>query len=264
LDALLAGIATEDAAVGDDPGADFSRSDALVEQYGVTVGQVWQLGEHRLAVGDCGDESLVSHLMDGDTAGACVTDPPYGIGREGILNDRPDGLRELFARCLAAMPIENGVVIAFQSPRLFPEWLDEIRSAGHQFERALWFYDETDVTFPWRGWLMTSQVALVSSIGKPEWNDAGPYHHDCYIVKTAGKQDDSGGHPTAKPLDVMEDLVAHTNGLVYEPFAGSGTTIIACERLGRTCYAVELSPAYAAVSIKRWADMTGLTPRRVD
>ena len=52
-------------------------------------------------------------------------------------------------------------------------------------------------------------------------------------------------------------------GLVYEPFSGSGTTIIACEQLGRKCRAIEISPAYVAVALQRWADATGKTPKLV-
>jgi len=235
------------------------KAEELRIKWGVETGQLWQLGEHRLVCGDCTDKAVVDKVMQGEVAGAVVTDPPYGINREGIENDDPEGLQALFDGCLAVMPIENAVVIAFQSPRLFPVWLDAIREHNQKFERALWFYDETDVTFPWRGWLMTSQIALVSSVGQPKWSK-DEYHHDCYLVKTAGKQDDSGGHTTAKPLDVIEDLVKHTDGNVYEPFSGSGTTLIACERLGRKCRAVEISPAYVAVAIQRWVDVTGGEP----
>lgn len=245
---------------GEDPGAQIDKAEELRVKWQVETGQLWALGEHRLICGDCTDAAVVARVMGGEKAQACVTDPPYGINREGVANDDPEGLRALFDGCLAAMPITDGVLIAFQSPRLFPVWLDATRDAIWAFERALWFYDETDVTFPWRGWLMTSQIALVSSIGKAAWNKSAPYHHDCYIVKTAGKQDDSGGHTTAKPLDVVEDLAAHTTGLVFEPFSGSGTTLIACERLGRRCRAVEISPGYVAVALERWATMTGRTP----
>lgn len=111
---------------------------------------------------------------------------------------------------------------------------------------------------------MTSQIALVSSIGSPQWQDHGPYHHDTYMVKTAGQQDDSGGHTTAKPLDVVLDLVAHTTGIVYDPFVGSGTTLIAAHRLGRVCYCVELNPQYADVVLRR-AEAEGITPiERID
>jgi DNA modification methylase len=226
------------------------RAAEVLEKWGVKPGDLWQIGEHRLICGDCTDAAVVARVMGGEKAGAVVTDSPYGINREGIENDDPEGLRALFDGCLRVMPIENGVVINFQSPRLYPVWVDAIRQAGHEHQRALWFYDETDVTFPWRGWIMCSQIAIVSSIGKPEWSKDN-YHHDCYIVKTAGKQDDSGGHTTAKPLDIVQDLVAHTTGDVYEPFSGSGTTLVACENLRRRCRAIEISPAYVAVALER-------------
>lgn len=235
------------------------RAEELREKWGVTLGQMWQLGDHRIICGDCTDKAVVDRVMMGEKADAVVTDPPYGINRIGIENDNPDGLRSLFDGCLLVMPIDNAVVIAFQSPRLFPVWLDAIRANKQKFERALWFYDETDITFPWRGWIMTSQIALVSSVGQPKFSE-DVYHHDCYLVKTAGKQDDSGGHTTSKPLDVIENLVKHTDGIVYEPFSGSGTTIIACENLGRKCRAIEISPAYVAVAIQRWVDVTGKEP----
>ena len=268
LDAYLESLAKDTGAVigetpAEDQGAQIDKAEELRVKWGVELGQLWQLGEHRLICGDCTDKAVVDRVMGGEKAGAVVTDPPYGINREGIENDNPKGLQKLFENCLSVMPIENAVIIAFQSPRLFPVWLDAVRNNKQKFERALWFYDETDVTFPWRGWLMTSQIAIVSSTGNPKWSE-GEYHHDCYIVKTAGKQYNTGGHTTAKPLDIVENLVLHTTSDIYEPFSGSGTTLIACERLNRKCRAVEISPAYCAVAIQRWVDMTGQEPVLLD
>ena len=70
-------------------------------------------------------------------------------------------------------------------------------------------------------------------------------------------------HPTQKPIDLFAIPIRNhtaTGGIVYDPFSGSGTTIIACEQLGRKCRAVEISPAYVAVAIERWATHTGGTP----
>jgi len=70
-----------------------------------------------------------------------------------------------------------------------------------------------------------------------------------------------GGHSTQKPLECMAKPIRnHTFEVIYEPFLGSGTTIIACENLGRKCRAVEISPAYVAVALERWATATGKTP----
>ena len=74
-----------------------------------------------------------------------------------------------------------------------------------------------------------------------------------------------GGHSTQKPLECMERPIRnHEFDVVYDPFCGSGTTIIACERLGRRCRAVEIEPGYVAVALERWATMTGQTPVLVE
>jgi len=189
-------------------------------------------------------------VMGGEKAGACVTDSPYGINREGIENDDPEGLRALFDGVLSCMPIDNGVVINFQSPRLFPAWIDATRAAGHKFERALWMHKANDVTNPWRGWMMNGEAILVSSLGSPVWQKTSAVQ-DCYTVThdTAVKI----SHKSVKPLGVVQDVLSHVGGIVYEPFAGSGTTLVACENLGRKCRAVEISPAYCAVILERMA-----------
>lgn len=205
--------------------------------------------------------------MQGEKAGAVMTDPPYGINREGIENDDPEGLAELFDGCLSVMPVENAVIIAFQSPRLFPVWLDAIRAHGHKFERELWMYKPNDETFPWRGWLQTSEAILLSSFGKAEWLRFDPFAHDCYSPTTLGSElQKSWGkaHASVKPIAVIQDLISRIGGIVYDPFLGSGTTLIACERLGRKCRAAEISPAYCAVAIQRWVDMTGGIPELVE
>jgi hypothetical protein len=259
---LWAGDAPEDV----EPQID--KAEELRVKWGVESGQLWQLGEHRIVCGDCTDAGIIERLMQGEQAGAVVTDSPYGINREGIEHDDPEGLQALFDGCLSVMPVENAVVINFQSPRLFPVWLDAIRAHGHQFNRLLWMYDENDQTKPWHYWLMCSQAISVSSVGKPEWAECKS-HHDTYVIGLsrewrAGGEGNEFAHASVKPEGVIADLLGHTTGIVYEPFSGSGTTLIACERLGRKCRAVEISPAYVAVAIQRWVDVTGGTPELVD
>ena len=234
------------------------KAEELRVKWGVETGQLWQLGEHRLVCGDCTDKAVVDKVMQGEVAGAVVTDSPYGINREGVENDDPEGLRKLFDGCLAVMPIENAVVINFQSPRLFPVWLDALRDAGQKFERALW-WREIGNAKPWRGFRMQGECILVSSVGSPTWDETRS-DPDTFDDRNPRRD----GHPTQKPTDVIEALTGHTTGIVYDPFLGSGTTLIACERLGRKCRAVEISPAYCAVAIQRWVDVTGGTPELMD
>ncbi len=110
-----------------------------------------------------------------------------------------------------------------------------------------------------------------------------PKHEPCwYAVRKGGKrnftedrtqttlweinkpQKSETGHSTQKPVECMARPIRnHDSEFVYEPFSGSGTTIIACEQLGRKCRAIEISPAYVAVALQRWADATGKTPKLV-
>ena len=251
----------------EDPGPQIDKAEELRVKWGVESGQLWQLGEHRLICGDCTDRAVVERVMGGEKAGAVVTDPPYGINREGIENDSPEGLRALFDGCLSVCPAENAVIVAFQSPRLFPVWLDAIRAHGHKFERMLWMYKPNDETFPWRGWLQKSEAILLSSVGKPEFVRVDPFAHDVYSPTTLGKELDKteGWHASVKPLAVVQDLISRIGGaIVYEPFAGSGTSLIACERLNRKCRAIEISPGYVGVAIERWVDMTGGEPVKIN
>ena len=78
------------------------------------------------------------------------------------------------------------------------------------------------------------------------------------------KQSYIHGHPAMFSVGFAEYFVAAWPGDVYDPFSGSGTTIIACERLGRRCRAVEIEPGYVAVCLERWATMTSQTPTLLD
>jgi len=253
---------------GADAEPQIDKAEELRQKWDVQSGQMWQLGEHRIICGDCTDRAVVERVMGGEKADCVVTDSPYGINREGIENDDPKGLRLLFDKCLAVMPTHDAVIINFQSPRLFPVWLDAIRYAGHKFERLLWMYDENDQTKPWHYWLMCSQAICISSVGKPMWAECKA-HHDTYTIGLSREWRSGGAgndfsHASVKPVGLIQDLMSHTVGVVYEPFSGSGTTLIACENLSRKCRAVEISPAYVAVAIQRWVDVTGKEPILLD
>ena len=232
------------------------------------LGDLWAIGPHRLLVADCTDPTNVERLMGGERADAVVSDPPYGQNQDGVTNDEPEGLRELFDGCLAVLPADNAVVIVFQSTRLFPMWLDAIRSFDHKFERALTYYDTGGwSTFPWRGWMPHSQIILVSSVGKPRWAANPTYVRDVYSVNNQLHADSTfvSAHPTMKHLDTVQSLVEHAtdSGIVYDPFLGSGTTMVAAHRVGRRCYGMEIAPRYADVILRR-AEAEGLTCERID
>ena len=75
-----------------------------------------------------------------------------------------------------------------------------------------------------------------------------------------------GSHPTPKPVELWQKMLirfSRDGAIIYEPFDGTGTTLIACENLSRKCRAIEISPAYVAVALQRWADLTGKTPELI-
>lgn len=272
-----------------DAGPEFDRAEELREKWNVEPGQVWTLGRHRIACGDSTGPEVVRALLAGERAHVAITDPPYGIGVAGVTgDDRDEGSLTAFnaawlPRCLEAIE-PPGLLISFHSTRTFPTLLDPARGAGFRFLRMLTLYKRTDRSFPWRGWILVSESILLFQSG-----DGNPFQptaqdtdctlsHDTYLHSdgTEGMEwreegfergDSDRSHPTPKPLWVVEDLMAKTSprdGIVFDPFLGSGTTLIAAERLSRACRGIELEPRYVAVTLERWATMTGQEPRMED
>ena len=125
-------------------------------------------------------------------------------------------------------------------------------------------YKAAQMSFPWRGWILTSESILISTVGKGDWQDVHPYNHDCYYMPEVSGElpDDIGWHGSVKPLHVVKDILQRTvkrKGIVYDPFGGSGTTMVACEQLGRLCRMIEIEPKYVAVILERMATL-GLEP----
>lgn len=247
----------------EDPGAQIDRAEELRVKWSTERGQVWEIGRHRLMCGDATRIEDVQSLMNGVRVGSVITDPPYGIERQGITNDAPEGLSQLYLEVLSILPCEDAVVIAFQSPRLFPVWLGSVVAAGHKFERSLWSYKPNGIRFPWRGWILKSDIILVSTLGTPSWPDNPPNCHDTYTYTHQFEIEHTGSwHGSVKPLEEVCNLIGHTVGDVYDPFLGSGTTMVAAEQLGRICYGMEIEPKYVAVALERMAGM-GLEPKLV-
>jgi site-specific DNA-methyltransferase (adenine-specific) len=249
------------------------RAAELQKKWNTARGDLWEIASksvagkcHRILCGDSTNAEDVQRVMRGEKAQAVVTDSPYGIGREGIANDNPVGLRVLFGEVVQNLPVENAVIVNFQSPRLFTVWLDSIREHGHKFERMLWLYAANNEAKPWRGWILKSESILISTFGKGQWNEVKPYSHDCYYVTSVGNElpkDWGKTHTSVKPLSVVSDLarrVCPDGAIVFDPFLGSGTTLVACEQTGRIGRGIEIEPKYVAVCLERLSVATGKTP----
>ena len=231
----------------------------------------------------CGDSTKkgdVEWVMAGEKAALVLTDPPYGISQPGVPHDSPEEHGDLIRGAVGNLPMDEqvgAICISFQSPRTFPVWLDAIRDAGHDFKRMLWLYKQTQCGYPWQGWILKSESILVSSVGNATWRDVHPYAHDTYLrnevsVRTEPEElrggiPEGSWHGSVKPMEVVSDLMKRTSiegDLIFDPFLGSGTTLIAAEQLGRRCYGLEISPQYCDVILARWETLTGNKAERVE
>jgi DNA modification methylase len=236
-------------------------------------GDLWLLGKHRLLCGDSTSATDVARLLDGAVPALMVTDPPYGV--EYDPEWRMDaGLTGNTARMGKVMNDDRADWT--EAWKLFPGDVAYVYHAGvfastvqQSLERA---------GFAIRAQIIWAKDRLALSRGDYHWQ-----HEPCwYAVREGGKghrtddrtqttlwsipaRDDAGhGHGTQKPVECMERPVRnHLADTVYEPFAGSGTTVIACERTGRACLAMELDPGYCDVVVRRWEEFTGRKAERV-
>jgi DNA modification methylase len=276
VDLTLAGFSDRELqALGanQNPGlTDPDETPALPAEPVTTLGDVWVLGRHRLICGDCTDPAIAAEVLDGVAPHLMVTDPPYGVSY------RPEWRNEVVRN--------DGIKVA---ARATGEVLNDDRADW----REAWALFPGDVAYVWHGALHAATVAQsLETSGFPIraqiiWDKTrlvigrGDYHwqHEpaWYAVRKgktghwAGDRKQTTvwgishlksetGHGTQKPVECMKRPIENNSSpgqAVYEPFSGSGTTIIAAEMTGRACFAVELAPAYVDVAVQRWQAFTG-------
>jgi DNA modification methylase len=211
-------------------------------------GDLWILGEHRVLCGDSTKAEDMDRLMNGEIVCGIVTDPPYGIGI--------DGQKESICK----NPKHNRKAHAFlgwDSSRPDKSLFDSLLSMNcpSAIFGGNYFADLLPAT---RGWIYWSkgQDGLTMSDGELAWtNLSKPLR--CVKVNRAALH--GSQHPTQKPVEVMIFTIKYIepkDGIIYDPFLGSGTTLIASEQLGRKCYGMEISPNYCDVIVKRWENLT--------
>ena len=249
----------------------------------VKPGDVWVLGDHRIMCGDSTRPEDVARLMAGHTATLMATDPPYLVNYQGGTHPKSRANAPAGAKRdkhwddytdpttgtafyvdfinVAKQHLEPNVAVY--------QWYADVRrmmtqeawiEAGILMHQTLiWVKSRGVLTrsdFMWQhepclyGWFQGSRP--------PKDRRPPPNSTSVWTISQAGEQD--GIHPTQKPVEIFHRPIEwHTKPgeVVYEPFSGSGTQIIAAERLGRRCFAMELSPAFVQVAITRWQEFTG-------
>ena len=285
--ALGAMLSAEAEQPPDDPGAQVDKADELRQKWGVETGQLWKLGEHRLICGDCTDRAVVDAVAFGDRMDLWLTDPPYAVSyadKNRYLNAVAFGNR-------IQVPIENDHLSLEDAADLWERAARIALEVCADHAPYYWFACQGGdqmmmmmMRLSEAGWRVRHELIWVKNnhvLGRTDYN----YKHEpiLYGWKKDGKHRFFGGfqtsvlefpkpqnsdlHPTTKPVELIERLIANSSQageIVLDTFLGSGTTLIACERLGRRCRAVEISPGYVGVALQRWADMTGGAPELVE
>ncbi len=267
LDALLSGLDDETDTDGEDdipepPEDPVSRP-----------GDLWVLGNHRLLCGDATVATDVERVLDGAKANLCFCDPPYnvdyagGAGAEQAGKGRRiknDALGDAFGQflcdaCVLINTHTNGAVyICMSSSELHTLQAAFTKAGGHWSTFVIWAKNRftlgrsdyqrqyEPILYGWpegvkRRWCGARDQGDVWNINRPAKNDL---------------------HPTMKPVSLVERAIHNSSrkgDLVFDPFGGSGTTLIAAETTGRVCHGIELNPAYVDVAVERWQLFTGQT-----
>ena len=214
------------------------------------LGDIYQLGNHRLMCGDSNDILSIDKLLDGIVPNAIVTDPPYGIGIDGqkqSISSNPKHNRKFHEKkgWDQERP-DEGIfkwIVSMNVPSVI--W------GGNYF---------ADILPATRGWLYWSkgQDGLTMSDGELAWTTENKPLRSKTINRAALK---GSIHPTQKPVEIIEFSIDYlkvpTNGAVLDIFAGSGTVAIACEKHDIKSYMMEQDAGYCDAIVKRWEDFTG-------
>ena len=217
-------------------------------------GDVWVMGGHRLLCGDSTDGGDVAVVMDGERAALCLSDPPYGCGEAYVSHDDTQESLHSLADLFFPLAREHCDVVAFTPG------IQNIRHYPHADWMLCWFYGVGTGRTPW-GFTCWQPVCVWGKDPKlATGNGCHPDGVNKLMTQDDAAQNRETGHACPKPLTVwcwfLDRLTTEANQLVYEPFSGSGTTIIACEQLGRRCYAIEIEPRYVDVAVRRWQKLT--------
>ena len=232
------------------------------------TGDLWVLGKHRIVCGDSTNQETVERLLDGANAkpDLMVTDPPYGVNYDSMWR----WTTGISTRGIATGKSTNDDTSDWQAAyALFPGRIAYVWMSSLALPIAA--SGLAACGFIPRSLIIWAKGHIVIGRGHYNWR-----HEACwYAVKKGAKANWQGGHKAStlweidnprksetghsaqKPVECMQRAIHNHKGDVYDPFAGSGTTVIAGEQEGRIVYAIEIEPAYVDVTVTRWEDFTG-------
>jgi DNA modification methylase len=227
-------------------------------------GDVWLLGRHRLMCGDSTNADNVAELLGGGQPHLMVTDPPYGVEYDPthasnnslksgkVLNDDRADWREAWSL------FPGDVAYVWHASTFTSIVLDSLESCGFQCRAMIiWSKDRFRLGRGHYHWQHEPAWYVVKKGATGHWNGD---RKQTTVWNIKAREDHGHGHGTQKPVECMRRPIENNSlpgDSIYEPFSGSGTTIIAAEQTGRRCYAMELAPQYVDVAVRRWQRFTG-------
>lgn len=241
------------------------------------LGDVWLMGKHRLTCGDSTKSDDVTRVLAGARPHLMVTDPPYGVDYDPDWRNRADRANGLpFGARAVGLVTNDGRADWSEAWALFPGDVAYVWHSGNKAHivaesligvgldiraQIIWIKNQFVIgRGDYHGQHKPCWYAVRK--GKPGHYDGGRKQSTIWAIDKPRKSET--GHSTQKPVECMRRPIENNSmagQAVYEPFSGSGTTIIAAEMSGRICLAIEISPAYVDVAVTRWQAFTGHAAR---
>lgn len=234
-------------------------------------GDVWILGNHRLICGDSTDRKVVDTLMDGQLADMVFTDPPYNIDYQGSATDRKKGQKRsiqndslgeafyafLYTACEHMLAVNKGAIYICMSSSELHTLFTAFTDAGGKWSTFI-IWAKNHFTMGRADYQRQYEPILYG------WSD-GAKHFWCgdrnqSDVWNYDRPQSNDLHPTMKPVELVSRALKNSSksrDTVFDPFGGSGSTLIAAEKLGRQARLIELDPKFCDVIVKRWEEYTG-------
>lgn len=224
------------------------------------LGDIYQLGTHRLICGDSTDVNVIDRLMNGVKADMVFCDAPYGYKYESNHQDKyemlqnDDKILDFIPAIWGAMK-DNCPVYEFCGWQSLKQWLEYFENTNLDLKNVIiWKKNNWSMGDLKGAYAGQYEVILYLNKGRVELNGA----RDTDIWQF--DREPPKMHPTMKPIELIAYALnksSKKDDVVLDCFGGSGSTLIACEQTGRTCYMAELSPEYVDVIIDRWEKFTG-------
>ncbi|MCL1857683.1 MAG: site-specific DNA-methyltransferase [Oscillospiraceae bacterium] len=231
------------------------------------LGDIWTLGRHRVICGDSTKADIYGTLMQGKQANLIVTDPPYGIDYQGtagkIKNDKFNTDEKFYDFLFAAFKnmesalASDGAAYVFHADSKGLTFRKAFDDAGFKLSGAcIWVKNTFTLGRSDYQWCHEPCLYGWKKSGKHIWYGDRKQS----TIWNCDKPSRSEKHPTMKPVPLLAIPITNstqTNGIVLEPFGGSGSTLICCEQLGRICYVIELDEKFVDVIVNRYIETIG-------